>query len=373
MNSNCIITDGDGRIALHDAVIQNHMNAVTKLLGYEVVRREVDTPDRHARTALHWAALGDRDDMLKKILNSGADVRRSSKDGKTALRVALDRGTETTKRTLVLAWVMKGGKKELIEELIRERRIRYNTDYGNGATLLHHATKAGHGALVELLLKTPDFADVNTRDHDYCTPLALAASNGYGAIAKMLIDAGANIEGGHLDYSPPAFTIGNGHYCSDMRPVERRAGVNVKRSSVWTPLARASFNCHEAVAKLLIEKGAATNSKDDKGQTPLMQAVQQGRESIVKLLLDHGAQVNERNNGKWTELSWAAEKGHGAIAKLLVESGADVEAKNRKGWTPLATAAFRGHVAVAGMLVKKGANVNAIMAAVARDGNAAAV
>jgi ankyrin repeat protein len=55
-------------------------------------------------------------------------------------------------------------------------------------------------------------------------------------------------------------------------------------STGMTPLHWASWNGHEAIAKLLVEKGAQLSVHDDDGDTPLLCAAENGHQAIVKLL-----------------------------------------------------------------------------------------
>jgi ankyrin repeat protein len=106
---------------------------------------------------------------------------------------------------------------------------------------------------VKLLLE--EGADLESKDAEYGqTPLLLAAKNGHEAVAKKLLEKGAE--------------------------------VKCKSDYGRTPLCWAAWNGHEAVVKLLLEKGANVESKDDIGHTPLSWAAQNGHEAVVKLLLE---------------------------------------------------------------------------------------
>ncbi|KAM5349339.1 hypothetical protein ACJ41O_005844 [Fusarium nematophilum] len=147
------------------------------------------------------------------------------------------------------------------------------------------------------------------------TPLQWAALRGHEAVARLLLEAGADKE--------------------------------AKDDDDRTPLHWAAENRHEAVARLLLEKGANKEPKNNNGQTPLHLAAVCGHEAITQLLLEAGADKEAKDDSNQTPLHWAAKGGHEAIARLLVEAGADKEAKDSSNQTPLHWAAERGHEGIA--------------------------
>ena len=97
------------------------------------------------------------------------------------------------------------------------------------------------------------------------------------------------------------------------------------------------FGLGAVVKLLLDKGADLESKDDKYGQTPLSWAAENGREAVVKLLLDKGADLEskDKKNG-WTPLSWAAENGREAVVKLLLDKGADLESKDDKyGQTPL--------------------------------------
>jgi len=138
------------------------------------------------------------------------------------------------------------------------------------------------------------------------TPLSWAATNGHEAVAKLLLEKGADLES--------------------------------KSKNGYTPLSQAAFKGHEAVTKLLLEKGADLESKSKNGCTPLWQAASKGHEAVAKLLLEKGADLESKDNDGDTPLSQATANGHEAVTKLLLEKGTNLkkgtnlEKGGRKGW-----------------------------------------
>jgi ankyrin repeat protein len=179
----------------------------------------------------------------------------------------------------------------------------------NGLGPLWHAARAGHEAVVRLVLLETGQVDVESKDNFGRTSLSLAAENGNEAIVRLLLKTGqVNLESKDRVYGQ-------------------------------TPLSWAARGGHEAVVRLLLETGqVALKPKDKKPeQSPLSWAAGGGHEAVVRLLLETGrVDVNSKNSLDRTPLSEAARGGHEAVVRLLLETGTvDVEAKDKLGCTSL--------------------------------------
>lgn len=135
--------------------------------------------------------------------------------------------------------------------------------------------------------------DVNVPMGDGTTALHWAADRGDLEIARMLIDAGANVK------------------------AESRIGA-------ITPLFLACKNGNPSMIDLLLKAGADAKSANALGTTPLMLAAASGSAEAVEILLNGGSDVNvrERTNGQ-TALMFAAALNRGAAIKVLLQHGAD--------------------------------------------------
>ena len=154
------------------------------------------------------------------------------------------------------------------------------------------ATKRGDVVAVQSLLH--EGADPNAAQGDGLSALHLAAQGGNLEIAKLLIDARANVEAETRigAYTPLHLASGGAH-----APVVRAlldAGANTGAVSSTTGatalhLAAKALN-GESVVRLLLEKGVMVDARESQGgQTALMLAAAYGRTASVRELLSHGA------------------------------------------------------------------------------------
>jgi len=209
----------------------------------------------------------------------------------------------------------------------------------NEASRMHEAVKQGDlPAVKRLLSEDPGLA--RAADDHLKTPLHWAAQYDHHEIAKVLLDAGAELEA----------------------------------TTSWgaTPLDWAATMGSTRVADLLLARGA-------RGMN-LVAAASLGKLDLVRTLLASGTPLTSLSrravptepDDHWVAYSacmrgdvisdafyGACRNGHAAVAALLLERGADVNAAGVFGGTALHWAAINGHKDVVAFLVARGADVTA--------------
>ena len=265
------------------------------------------------------------------------------------------------------------------------------------SAVLHNDIK-----MVQDLLKRG--ADVNFRNVNDMTPLALAVRLRRNEIAALLLDAGAdpNVPSkiiftiGEEGLTPLLWAVENGDGETLQLMFEKGGDVNKASLVGDSPLICASRNGYAGIVELLLDKGAKVDYQNPfTKNTALMEAVLAGHSYIIEYLVNHGANIIQRDrngntllmlaagSGNLFDVMYLAEKGlkiaaqneagdtalHRAIGKLkktlytqeyLVKKGINVNAKNRAGKTPLMEAAYRGYPMSVGHLIKMGADLNSV-------------
>ncbi|KAL7794854.1 hypothetical protein V8C43DRAFT_321631 [Trichoderma afarasin] len=271
----------------------------------------------HTRTPLLWAATEGQDDVVKLLIEKGADVT-ANEYGRTSL-----------------LWASKQGYEAIVKLLLEAGADTEITDNSNGQTPLLWATKQGNEAVVKLLLLHG--AKTEARDATFGqTPLMWAAENGYDAIASLLLESGADIEAKDSAYGRTSiFLATSSHRDTTIKLLlQNRADFEVKNKGGWTPLTWAAARRQTWIVKLLLGWGARIRTEDRKNQLMLLWAIKDGHEDIVKLLLERGISVNVRDHQGQTPLQLAVESKSVAVVKLLLKGGADLR-EIEKHMTPL--------------------------------------
>jgi len=138
------------------------------------------------------------------------------------------------------------------------------------------ADAAQHDDQVAVRSLIAKHADVNAAQGDGMTALHWAASRDDLEMARLLIQAGANVNA-------------------------------ITRLNAVTPLMMACKQAGAALIEMLLKAVANANAVEESGTTPLMLAAASGSADAVKDLLDYGAHVNAKEGAHGqTALMFAA-------------------------------------------------------------------
>jgi ankyrin len=323
---------------------------------------EADAREKNAdQTALMWAAAARHPDVVKTLLEVGANV---------------------SARSRVTRELVYKGFRYITAPPAQAQGIIENAKRG-GFTPLLFAAQQGDRESAELLLAAG--ADINDTDASKASVLVVAAHSGHGALAQMLLDRGADPNAAGAGYTPlhAAVLRGDAPLVKALlakganpdtkleagTPV-RKYGVDYALSAAWigaTPYWLAAKFAEPEIMRALAAAKANTSQALGDGTTPLMVSlvggVAQGdrRErfqtevqvaaaaptqeaetiAVATTALELGANVNAANGVGDTALHTAAARGLLPVIKLLASAGATLDAKNKKGQTPLAMAASR--------------------------------
>lgn len=145
------------------------------------VNHEINLDDDYSggETAIMWAVEGGRENVLKLLIEGGADVNHKNKFGKTALMYAAESGYVNLMKVLI----DNGAEVNAIEN---DRRLTSRLIRA-GETALMKAAKYGSDGAVQLLIDSG--ADVNMKTSEGMTALSYAR-NDY--IEKIIKDAGGH-------------------------------------------------------------------------------------------------------------------------------------------------------------------------------------
>lgn len=304
---------------------------------------DVKLVNKYGRTALHYAAAESFNGMgkMKLLIEKGADVNAKDKYDSTPLHTLVIR----TKDVDAVKFLVENGAD-----------VNAVDNFGN--TVLNYAKTV---EIAKFLVEEKGL-DVNKPNKTGETPLMSAASMGIIEVVQYLIQKGANVK--ILDKK----RIGILHYTGNpgiiKLLVEAGADINNRNPEGKTPLFNVLMNATTNTTKYLIEKGADVNAKDNIGMTPLHQAAVYFYLEQAKVLIENGADVNSLSNTKLTPLmvliinSLGLNPDNGiAVVKLLIEKGADVNIAQQDGLTALHYAS-QISVEFVKPIVESGADVN---------------
>jgi ankyrin repeat protein len=281
-----------------------------------------------------------------------------------------------------LMWAAAEGHVEAVRVLLAAG-AEINARSKVGFTPLLFAVREGRAEVVKALLKggaSPNEALTGRRAGT--TPaLVLATTNAHYELASMLLDAGADPNGGGEGWTALHFIsnvrrpgagsndpapAGSGSMSSldlvrklvakganpNLRTTRsRNIGLTSLNTNGATPFLLAARTGDAELMRLLVSLGADPRIPTADNTTPLMVAAGVGTRSpgedagteaealeAVKLAFELGNDVNAVDNNGETAMHGAAYKHMASVAELLAQDGARIEVWNRKNkndWTPL--------------------------------------
>ncbi len=252
----------------------------------------VDVRDENGMSPLIYAAFFGYDEVVKTLLDCGADVNACGNSGVTVLMAALQKADN-----------------ENIARLLIDSGADVNASDGQGLTPLMTAIYIDSLEMTLYLLKKG--ANVQVKNSKGWSALDLAKQKGNHQLLQVLHQAGS-FKNADLIY---AARIGDVDWLAEM--IKGGADVNAASDDQETPLLWACFNGHVKVVKILLDHGARVNDRSKEGWSALMAAAETGREELVKLLLEKGADIDFKTESGETALTLAEKNGFSNIIDAI--------------------------------------------------------
>lgn len=384
---------------LLDAVKKGDSVKINKLLkdGADINFRD----QKSKRTALLEAIESDRADMVKLLLDNGADPNSivysnygvlctaAAKSSPEIVKLLVEKGAKPDSQSGAVTHTVLRGQLGLLEWLLAHGGD-INEDFpAYGMSPLNAAIDRGDIKTVIFLISKG--ADINHVHKDSgCTPLMIAAiSNKIDSLGFLLengADASCKDKNGRsvLDYAKTdeirkililadkkTGAFFNAVFAGNIPQIKQRLcdgfDVNTRDVTGATALIHSASAGNIEMVKLLLALHADVNIADKRGTCALSAAAKSKSGDIVKMLLAAGAKSNISNNNKIRDaadspLLSAIKAGDFSIVNDLVESGADVNetSADYKKTTPLLDACRFGSAEMVNYLIEKGAKIDVV-------------
>ena len=400
------VPQDDGARALHWAAHRNDLEAATLLIK---AGANVNVANELGATPLWLAAINASTQMIERLLEAGGNPNVSLRMGETPLMTAARSGNlQTVEQLLEHGANVNAAEQERGQTALMWAVAQQHTDVTrllieNGADL--HARTKVHYQLENTAGNTNETGNFEMA-HGGSTPLLFAVRNGDVKTARVLVDAGADVDDTSASgTSALIIAAHSGHGPLGIYLLEQGAQVNAAEAG-YTALHAAVLRSEIELVKSLLEHGANPNAVVERG-TPgrrfsadysiraqmigtnaLWLAAKYGELEILRTLVEHGTSpfvVPESGRFQGMSALQAAMGMPGGttledrrsrignspmdpadeeqltleLARIVLDLGVDVNAADVRGNTALHHAVLKNFESVVEFLVAHGAEVNA--------------
>ena len=294
-------------------------------------------------SALGVACQSGHEQVVKLLLDRGADPEKSLRRGVSALHRAAS-----------------NNHANVVETLLKHKQKIHEMRNIFGKTALHDAAERGSAEIVRILLKSGADASAKDNSNSKSTPLSYAASSGSIPTAQLILDAGAPVDRSEPGWTQATYMAATSsqysmlHYLFDKGAAVDARGIhnnNVLHGAVVGPgdptivrLIMDHVVKHQKTSSVL-------NGRNILLKTPLHDAIERNRVAAVSIMLEFDPEMEPDIDGL-TPLHWAVHKNLPEMTKLLLQTPRGRacihlrSAPKHKKRTPLEVAVDRQYVDV---------------------------
>ncbi|XP_044000972.1 uncharacterized protein LOC122847395 [Aphidius gifuensis] len=316
-------------------------------------------------TPLHIAAkkkhndsfFFDKNNILKILLENGADVNAQTNDKKTALYFAAQEGHLSAVQT-----ILEHNPDKNIEGNLSSLGVAISCNHTDGIKASYFTSQAKHMNILRNDGLSKPVSNIKKNINYRYAEISCYHST----IVNHLIDYGLTLEPQHEYYKMFIFaaaSIGHLKIIENFLTSEScdvNLSVDPSSENSTRILHTSIINNHTDISLLLIENGADVHVKDENNKSPVYYAVTNNNTEVTKKLVAHHAEVQP------VLLHCAVRNDNLEMIKILVKCKVDINTilevsyflpEDRK-LTPLLIATKKKNVSVIQYLVEHGANIN---------------
>ena len=354
---------------LHCAAESNNVEFVKFILDNKIV--DVKSQDVRKQTPLHRAATIDNVEIVKILIEHGADVNALDHCDASPIFIAACHGHWEIFKILVengaeldnldylnqslIMYAITGQNTDIIKFLCESSDCLYDEDY-KSRTPLYCALKHDNDEIIKVLIENG--SDVHATNINGKTPLLLAAKKGNFEIFKILFENCEDVK--HIDEHERNLlhyaVRGNNKDIIEFILNKKICNVNAINADGDTPIVHAVENGYVEIFNILVKHGADLMCKNGYGDNLLISAISSGNVKMVKMILD--MKLFDINGcDRYAPIHMASFKNL-EIINILIEYGADINIKDEIGRNALQLAIWNGKLNIVEFFFNKGMRIN---------------
>ena len=254
-------------------------------------------------TPLHVASRLGHVDIVRLLLEHGADAQAQDDDKRTPLLLASLNGHLEAARVL-----LEHGANTEVRYFRKQTQAKIFLVSEDGRAEVVYRDKSDES-------ETPSSYSVSERNKFESNPLLLASQVGHVEFARVLLKHGADTEAvDNGKRTPLLLAMQLGHVDVVRVLLEHAADVNARDANNATPLHMAFRSIDSPdpdIVRLLLRHKPNIHAQDNKGQTPFMMAKEQGNHSIIRLLSEYETKHPRSLGAEGPGMSYPPDAEHG--------------------------------------------------------------
>ena len=321
---------------LYILVDRNHISCVKEFLRCKANLNIKNL--KSGLTPLHIACYNDNLEMIKILLEGGANINEVDNKGNTPL-----------------SFLVKYGKDKLIK-FLKENGADINKKNNSKNTAIEISIQYGNLECIKVFLELG--YEINKVIQGEMSLLGIATINNKKDIIKYLIEKGAdiNLRDG-LGFTPIIYSILSDKVDLLEYYLEGGADINILTNDNHSILYYTIENKNNDFFNILINKNVDLNIISKKGISPLLKACKIKNLYKIEKLLEKGAIIDY--NTKYSPLKMVIQNDDYDIFDLFIKYGLDLNLEIN-GISLLVNAIRKKDIVLVRYLIKNGANVNYI-------------
>ena len=306
--------DSERRTPLHIAVINNRTDIVDFIL--QQPNFNPNATDRLGKWPLYCAIESVKFNVAMKLVKC-PKIRLDMKldNGQTILHLCAIKNAASF-ATDLFQYLQQN------RQTSKSRRIDINAKDRDGKTAIHLAAQKGTEAILKKLLEFNPSFEINSQDNDMRTPLHwAAATNREGIVSYLIKNASIDFNIKDKNGRTPAFLAAENSYKNILKAIISCPSYNPNSTDKdgSTLLITCAQRGNKEIAEYLAQiPNIDLNCRDKLGRTPLHITAENGKVDFFKWLLEQDkVDVNKQDNTGRTPLHVAAMSNEECVRALL--------------------------------------------------------
>ncbi|XP_046381686.2 serine/threonine-protein phosphatase 6 regulatory ankyrin repeat subunit B-like [Haliotis rufescens] len=352
------VVDKDKNTLLHLASHGGNLPLVEDILAFHVVN--INAVNSDSRTPLLMAAYSRHTDICQHLISAGADVDIRDNDGNDVVLVAAKTGNReladhqlSLKKTgtfegdirgkTALMWAAERGDADMFHRLLTWWNISdMDVDKNN---VLQYACIGGNADIVRSIV-LQNKVSINSRGHNFETPVTLAAKKGHRRTFEVLVENGVDLTEETITRNNILHMACSGGSIEIVEYLlsDNKIDINSRDELARTPVMLTVEMGHRNLFDHLVSINCDMTLEDVLGDNILHMACREGHVEIVEDIIGQDIlDINCRGQNRKTPVLLAAEMGHKRVFDLLIHKGCDPTVSDDKCDTILHKACYGGN------------------------------